>query len=209
MSSNNDNKSTQGGKKKHMSFWKVLLLNLALMGVVVALLLWLLSSFLSSYTHHDERVEVPELAGVPGDEAIYYLESIGLNAQVLDSVYSDARPGAVVEQNPVAGLPVKKGRVIYLTVNAKTQRMVKLANVLEWSSRQALSKLREQGFIVDSVRQVPHEFDDLVVGVNASGGAELVSGSEYPYRTHVVVRVGSTHVAMVAENDEAEDAWLE
>lgn len=203
------NKTNGEGTKKRMSFWKILLINLSLMAVVIAVLLWLLSWFLASYTHHDESVKVPDLVGIPSDEAIEYLESIGLEGMAVDSVYSDARPGAVVEQTPVATLPVKNGRVVYLTVNAKTQRMVKLANVIEWSSRQALSKLREQGFIVDSVRQVPHEFDDLVLGVNFPRGGELVAGREYPYRTHVVVRVGSSHAAIVAENEEAEDAWLE
>lgn len=195
--------------KKKSSFWKVLLLNLALMGAVVLLLLWLLSGFLASYTHHDEHIEVPDLNGVVGEEAEYYLESIGLKALVLDSVYTDGRPGAVVEQSPVAGLPVKKGHIVYLTVNAKTVRMVKLVDVREWSSRQAQSKLREQGFVIDSVRQVACEFDDLVLGVNAAGGAELVPGREYPYHTHVVVRVGSTHVAMEVVNDSTESAWLE
>lgn len=192
-----------------MSFWKVLLINLALMGIVSVLLLWSLSGYLSSYTHHDERIEVPELTGVLGEEAEYYLESIGLKSLVLDSVYTDARPGTVVEQTPVAGLPVKKGRIVYLTLNAKSVRMVKLVDVREWSSRQAQSKLSELGFVIDSVRQVACEFDDLVLGVNASGGNELVPGREYPYRTHVVVRVGSTHIALVAENDSTESAWLE
>lgn len=204
----NEDKTPTAPKKK-MSFWKVLLINFALMGVVVALLLWGLSSYLSSYTHHDERIEVPELTGVLGEDAEYYLESIGLKSLVLDSVYTDARPGTVVEQTPVAGLPVKKGRIIYLTLNAKSVRMVKLVDVREWSSRQAQSKLRELGFVIDSVRQVPCEFDDLVLGVNATGGSELVPGREYPYHSHVVVRVGSTHVAMVAENDSTESAWLE
>lgn len=209
MSLKEDNKTNVEGKKKHMSFWKILLLNLSLMALAVAGLLWLLSSFLASYTHHDESVKVPELIGIPSDEAIAYLESIGLNGMVVDSVYSDARPGVVIEQTPVATLPVKKGRIIYLTANAKTQRMVRLANVIEWSSRQALSKLREQGFIVDSVRQVPHEFDDLVLGVNFPKGKELEAGCEYPFHTHVVVRVGSSHAAIEAENEEAEEAWLE
>lgn len=203
-----DKKAKPTVRKKH-SFWKVLLLNLVLMGVVVIVLLWCLSGYLASYTHHDERVEVPDLSGIIGEEAESYLETLGLSGMVIDSVYSDARPGTVIEQNPVAGLPVKKGRVVYLTINAKSVRMVKLADVREWSSRQAQSKLSELGFVIDSIRQVPCEFDDLVLGVNASGGNELIPGREYPYRTHVVVRVGSTHVAMVAENDSTESAWLE
>ena len=209
MSQNKDKKTAPQQAKKKMAFWKVLLIHLGLLLVVTLLLLWALSAYLRSYTHHDERVEVPALSGVLAEEAEYYLESLGLEPMIVDSVYTDARPGVVVEQMPVAGLPVKRGRVIYLTVNAKTVRMVKLADVREWSSRQAQSKLRELGFVIDSVRQVPCEFDDLVLGVNFPKGGELVPGKEYPYHTHVVVRVGSQHVAIEAQNEEIENSWLE
>lgn len=188
--------------------FKIIGINLVLMAVAVFGLLWGLSSWLGSYTHHDERIEVPDLSGVEADEAIRFLEHMGLKALVIDSVYTDARPGAVIEQLPVAGLPVKNGRIIYLTINAKSQRMVRMVDVREWSSRQAQTRLRELGFVIDSIRQVASEFDDLVLEVRA-GGRNVVPGKEYPYRTRLALCVGSTHVELVAENDSIENEWFE
>lgn len=188
-------------------FFKIAGINIGLMILAIIVILWGVSFWLDSYTRHEERIEVPDLSGIEADEAENYLNQIGLQAEVIDSVYSDARPGSVIEQIPVAGLPVKKGRMIYLTINAKSQRMVKFIEVREWSSRQAQTKLRELGFVIDSVKQVASEFDDLVLSVRTKG-AEMIPGREYPYRTHVSMSVGSTHIEIAAENDSIEQDWF-
>lgn len=188
-------------------FLKVFGINIGLLIVAVLALVWALSAWLDVYTRHDERINVPDLTGIEADEATAFLERMGLNATVIDSVYTDARPGSVIEQLPAAGLPVKNGRMIYLTINAKSQRMVKMADVREWSSRQAQTRLRELGFIVDSVKQVASEFDDLVLSVTTNG-SEVIPGKEYPYHTRLVMRVGSTHVEIEANNDSIENEWF-
>ena len=187
-------------------FFKILGINVAVMIVIVIGILWGLSAWLGVYTHHDERIEVPDMSGVEAEEAAYYLDRLGLKALVVDSVYTDARPGSVIEQLPVAGLPVKKGRIIYLTINAYKTRMVRMVDVREWSSRQAQTRLRELGFQVE-VEHVASEFDDLVISVTANGD-DVVPGREYPYRTKVVMNVGSSHLEIVAENDSIENEWF-
>ena len=188
-------------------FFKILGINVGLMIVVIIALLWGLSAWLGVYTRHDERIDVPDLYGVEAQEAIYCLDRLGLKALVIDSVYVDARPGAVIEQLPVAGLPVKTGRIIYLTINAYKTRMVRMVNVLEWSSRQAQTRLNELGFKVE-IQHVASEFDDLVVGVTIND-ENVVPGREYPYRSKVVMNVGSSHIEIVAENDSIENEWFE
>lgn len=163
---------------------------------------------MNAYTHHSERVEVPSLKGISVTDAERFLADKGLKPMIIDSVYADMRPGDVVEQLPAAGLPVKKGRIVYLTINAYGQRMVKMQEVREGGSRQALSTLRSLGFVVDSIRPVAYEMDDLVLGVTADG-VEMVPGREYPYGTHVVLTVGSTRIALEAVNEESEEQWLE
>lgn len=199
---------TPSGKKGMRYFWWVAGINVAVIVVIVVTMLSLLSNWLSTYTHHDERVEVPTLTGLDADEAQSCLEQYGLRCMIIDSVYTDARPGAIIEQLPVGGLPVKKGRIVYLTMNARTVRMVEMPDVCEWSSRQAASRLREKGFVVDSMKYVAHEFDDLVLNVTHAGVA-MTPGNQYPIHTHVTLRVGSTSVEVVAENDSTEDAWME
>ena len=174
--------------------------------VVIIALLWGLGAWLDSYTRHDERIDVPDLSGVESEEAATFLDHLGLKALVIDSVYVDARPGAVIEQLPVAGLPVKKGRIIYLTINAYKTRMVRMVNVLEWSSRQAQTRLNELGFKVE-IQHVASEFDDLVISVS-TGDEDVVPGKDYPFRTKVVMYVGSSHLEIVAENDSTENEWF-
>lgn len=183
-------------------------LNLVIMVALAAVAVIVLSMWLDSYTRHDQKIHVPDLQGVLSTEAVDYLENAGLKALVIDSVYVDARPGAVIEQLPAAGLPVKQGRTIYLTINAYGVRMVKMQNVLSGGSRQALSTLRSLGFVVDSVRQVASENDDEVLSVTMRG-EEVEPGREYPLGSHLVVHVGCRNLEIPAENEESEEAWLE
>lgn len=201
----NENK---GRKSSWGYFGKMVGINILIIIAITLLLLTGLSMWLDSYTRHSERVEVPSLVGILADDAARYLEQAGLKSMVIDSVYADARPGSVIEQMPAAGLPVKKGRIVYLTINALGVRMVKMLEVREGGSRQALSTLRSLGFKVDSVKQVASDMDDLVLSVSTDG-VEMEPGREYPVGTRVVVRVGSSHVEIEPENDETEEAWLE
>ena len=102
--------------------------------------------------------------------------------------------------------------MIYLTINAKSQRMVKMVDVREWSSRQAQTRLRELGFIIDSIKHVASEFDDLVLSVTTKG-SDVVPGKEYPYRTRVVMHVGSSKIELspiddTMVNDSTVGDWL-
>ncbi|MBR5715916.1 MAG: PASTA domain-containing protein [Bacteroidales bacterium] len=198
----NGRKSTWGyfGKMVGLSILGIIVITVA---VLTCLSLWM-----SSYTHHNERVEVPRLVGIPAPEAQRILDNAGLKSMIIDSVYADMKPGAIVEQLPTAGLPVKKGRIVYLTINAIGVRMVKMQEVREGGSRQALSTLRSLGFKVDSIKQVPSEMHDLVLSVTTND-VEMVPGAEYPFGTHVVVSVGNSKLEIEPENEETEEQWLE
>lgn len=202
-------KDTEKATKKSWGYFgKMVGLNLLIIVLVAVGILWAISSWLDVYTRHDERIDVPSLQGILTDDATHYLEEKGLRALVIDSVYANKRPGTVIEQMPAAGMPVKKGRIVYLTIQAVSARMVKMQEVRQGGSRQALSTLRSLGFVVDSVTQVASDMDDLVLSVSADG-QEMEPGMEYPYGTKVVVRVGSTHVEIEAENEEIEETWME
>jgi beta-lactam-binding protein with PASTA domain len=161
------------------------------MVVIVAAVIVGVTSWLGRYTHHDESVRVPVVGGMSVDEAMAALTDAGLVPMVIDSVYSDALPGTVIEQLPEGNLPVKLGRMVYLTINAYSRQMVVMPDLREWSSRQAQSRLQEAGFVVDSLVLVPYEYDDLVVSVSA-GGRDVEPGHKYPIRTHLVLHVGTT-----------------
>lgn len=201
-----EDKKVRNGKWGY--FGKMVGINLFIIAALTAILLGCLSMWLGSYTRHSDRIEMPSLQGVPTDEAIQYLEHVGLKAMVIDSIYANVRPGSVVEQLPAAGLPVKEGRIVYLTVSRKGIRMVKAQDVLNGSRRDAVSTLRQLGFVVDSIRQVPSDMDELVLSATVRG-EEMVPGQEYPLGTRVVLHVGCSGLEIEPENEETEEGWME
>lgn len=179
----------------------------AMTAIVIGLIAWVMNR-LDDYTHHGEAVSVPAVTGVPVERATAAIEAAGLRVMVIDSVFTDRAPGTVIEQLPEGGLPVKLGRIVYLTINAHGRQMIEMVNVSEWSSRQARSRLEEVGFIIDSLVYEPYEFDDLVLQVT-SGDEDVIIGRKYPIRTHVVLHVGSTTVPVEEEIGELEQVWFE
>ena len=192
------------------NFFKVVGINVAIMIALVAIILTCLTYWLNSYTHHDESVTMPNVVGLSDDEAIYYLERAGLKPMVIDSVYGDADAtlGAVIEQLPEGGMPVKNGRIVYLTINAKTVQMIKMIDVVNYSTRQARSELNQAKFIVEKIEYKPYEFDDLVLEVK-KGDKVVLPGEMLPIRTRLTLVVGSTQVEITPENDESEDVFFE
>lgn len=203
------NKFRKWSATNFRKFFKWLIVNLVIVILVVVGLVYALSTWLDDYTRHGESVEVPTVVGIPLEEALIYFEQAGLKAMVVDSVYANTAPGSVIEQLPEGGLPVKSGRIVYLTINAKSKRMIKMVDVAEWSSRQAVSRLREIGFVVDSLHYEPYQFDDLVLKVTRDGVREMKPGKAYTEGTHVVLHVGRSKMELEAENDSTETAWFE
>ncbi|MBQ0057935.1 MAG: PASTA domain-containing protein [Bacteroidales bacterium] len=190
----------------------LIFVNIILMVVLVfAITIFVMPQWLNDITGHGIARRVPNVIGLQSDYAVQSIAAAELNPIVVDTVYSDGRqPGEVIEQLPEGGLPVKPHRPVYLTINAYNVRQVTFPDVIQWSSRQALSMLKELNFVADSVKYEPFEFDDLVLSVTSlETGKEMEAGTQYPIRTHVVVHVGSTQVEIVAENDSIEETFFE
>ncbi len=189
----------------------IVLLNLVIMVcIVLGITLYWVPDWLNDLTGHDERVVVPMVTGVSADSAIARLEAVGLQPLVIDTIYGDGcAPGEVIEQLPEGNLPVKPSRIVYLTINAYDVQKVAMPDVIQWSSRQAQSHLRELRFVADSIVYEPYEFDDLVLSVTPlRGRKEMEVGKLYPIRTHVILHVGSKTVAIEGKNDSTETAFF-
>ena len=190
----------------------IVLANLAVMLLLVlgVTLLWL-PGWLNDITGHNEKATVPEVIGKPVDAALEELQAVGLRPMVIDTIYSDgSEPGEVIEQLPEGNLPVKPNRIVYLTINAFDVQKVLFPDVIQWSSRQAASYLKELKFIADSVKYEPYEFDDLVLSVtHRETGEEMQVGETYPIRTRLVLHVGSTQAEIEVKNDSTENVFFE
>lgn len=173
---------------KSKFFWK----NIGIAVLIATLLLIVTLFSLNRMTRHGEQIEVPNLIGLYEEEARVFLEQKGISLEVIDSVQvRDHKPREIVEQNPAPHTFVKKGRRIYITVNARNQRMLPVPDLKDVSFRQAKAMLESVGFEVESVRYVPSEFPGLVQGI-CFNGATVEAGTRLPDGTKVVLVVGQS-----------------
>lgn len=145
---------------------------------------------LSSYTKHGEQVTVPELRGKTLPEVVTALANIGLEYEVVDSIYEEhAKAGSIREVTPSAGSKVKPGRIIFLSTYAYSPRPLTLPFVTNMSARQALAMLRAAGFENITTKQVPGEYRDLCMGVTDTNGKAFPSDARLNKNTPLVLQI--------------------
>ncbi|HKL08893.1 MAG TPA: PASTA domain-containing protein [Bacteroidales bacterium] len=118
----------------------------------------LLITFLSLriYTHHGQKIPVPDFRGLSEEEVYKKAEKSKLNIEIIDSVYNNDMPkGTVIEQNPEPDFNVKKGRRIFITLNAFNPEKVKMPNIVGVSHRQAKAVLKNVGLEIGKLIHVP------------------------------------------------------
>jgi beta-lactam-binding protein with PASTA domain len=110
-------------------------------GTLVGLHYWM-----GHLTEHDLVVEVPDLRGLATAELEAFMDTVPLPFLIIDSIYSDEVPkGTVADQDPLPGTGAKRGRKIYLTVNALMPQQVKMPDLRNLSIRQARAILETVG----------------------------------------------------------------
>lgn len=178
-------------KKPLLRGWRLFLANILLMIVVSVVLVVIAINWLDSYTHHGEAVTVPDVKGMDISQARDVFSKAELNCMITDSNYIKTEPaGAVLDYNPPAGEKVKKGRIIYLTVNTLNIPLQDVPDVADNSSmRQAEARIRAAGFRLDSVQYVSGE-KDWVYGVKY-GGRVLMAGDKVPDGAVLQLMVGA------------------
>ena len=97
-------------------FWKHLgLIALFLIGSVALTFLWL-----RHYTHHNQRLELPNYVGENLDAALKDAKKQSFRVEIVDSIHIVGREGnEILQQNPKPGSLVKEHRTIYVTVTKK------------------------------------------------------------------------------------------
>lgn len=150
--------------------------NLLAMAVVVVLLCIGVKYGLEAYTHHGEQIAVPKLTGTSYANAISLLERDGLKIAVSDSGYNSRLPAnTILAQNPAEGNNVKRGHIIYVTVNSPSSPTFAIPDVVDNSSvREATARLTAMGFRLEEPKLVEGE-KDWVYGV-MSRGRQLSAG---------------------------------
>lgn len=170
---------------------KFLFWNLIAMALVVILLVVGVNYGLDWYTHHGESIRVPNIEGMRIDKARETMEECGLEIVVTDSGYNRRLPAdCVLTQNPGAGLTVKSGHIIYVTINSSNSPSVAIPDVVDNSSyREAEAKLISLGFKVLPPQYVTGE-KDWVYGVSCNG-RKVSTGERISIEQPLTLLVGS------------------
>ena len=169
------------------------LLAMALVMVAIVAGLWF---FLEQYTHHGEKVLVPNIKGMLYEDAAYALERVGLVAVVTDSSYNKNLPaGTILEQLPVSGREVKSGREISLTVNTSRTPTLVVPDIADnCSLREAEAQLKALGFKIGPIEYVSGD-KDWVLALKCKG-QNVYAGERVPIDMPVVLVVGTDEVSM-------------
>ena len=170
---------------------KFLFWNLIAMALVVILLVVGVNYGLDWYTHHGESIRVPNIEGMRIDKARETMEECGLEIVVTDSGYNRRLPAdCVLTQSPGAGLTVKSGHTIYVTINSSNSPSVAIPDVVDNSSyREAEAKLISLGFKVLPPQYVTGE-KDWVYGVSCNG-RKVSTGERISIEQPLTLLVGS------------------
>lgn len=164
---------------------------LVLMIIVFFLLIGITLYGLNLYTRHGKAVIVPDVKTLVLPDAIRILEREGFRYEIIDSLFIDgAVPGSVAEQTPAGNSKVKEGRIIYLSINAYSPRMISCPKVADMSLRQAMSTLESVGLTDVTIKDVPSEYPDLVMGLQYRGET-LNPGDKIPAGSTVTLLVGN------------------
>lgn len=172
---------------------KFVVKHLAIAFVVVCVLGICVLQILKFSTHHGEAIGMPDLVGMNLSEVELVLEDQGLKYMVVDSVHEKNRtPGEIVEQHPVAGVKVKSGRIVYLTINSMLAEEKTVRDMRNRPFREVRGELESLGFIVDDedIIRVPSEYSNLVLDVRYKGRS-LEGGERIPVGSRIVLEVGA------------------
>lgn len=185
--------------KSGVKFW----MNIVMMALIIVAVPVGALYMLDSFTHHGEKIEVPNVLGKSLYDAETMLKDRGLVALVVDSMYDKSAPrGSVLEQSPKSGYEVKGGRMVYLTVNLKGEPMAQVPDVVGHGSlREAVALLQSLGFKLTAHKPVLGRPKDLVLGVK-QGTRDVHAGETIPRDRPLTLVIGGGEIDSTMYEDE-------
>ncbi len=127
------------------------------------------------YVKHADLVKVPNVVGMNLIDAKKIIEDSGLEVKQGDIRYDEQKPvNQVLEQNPVEGETVKKGRRVYLTICGGEQLM-EVPKLSGRSLRDAKFSLEQRNLQVgEIVKKFSNEFpEDVVISQIIQPGSKV------------------------------------
>ncbi|MDR2883104.1 MAG: PASTA domain-containing protein [Alistipes sp.] len=153
---------------------------------------------LNVITRHNQSAPVPDFIGINIDDVRNAVAREGFRLEVVDSIYAPMYGGgAVIEQLPLAGTEVKKGRRIFVTITSHQQKMVPVPYVTGFSLRQAKNMIEMAGLEIRELRYVSNIATGNVL-------AELVGRDTVRRGSNLQLEVGSGVTLIVGEAPDAQ-----
>jgi beta-lactam-binding protein with PASTA domain len=166
--------------------------------VVVAYLLIVVIAifYLDAYTNHGEKIAVPNFVGKNINGIQTELENLGLQMEILDSIYDPTKPtGTIIDQDPAATssslVYVKEGRIVRFRVSKKTD-LIEMPSLVDKSQRFAESILENRGLKIKIQYEPTNEANGAVLEQRYRGKT-IKDGTRIP--------IGSTITLIVGQND--------
>ena len=162
--------------------------------VILCIIVYAVLHFVDKYTNHNQAVYVPDVKGLQIENAKRFFEDNMLRYNVIDSVFrKDITPGAIVELTPRANSKVKKNRIVYITINAKTEETIIVPDITDMSFRQSIALLRARGFQDVEWKYVTSEYRDLTIGIEY-GGQMINGGTRVPKSAKLIIILGDGNI---------------
>ncbi len=137
-------------KKQQPKELKKLFIHSSIIALLVVLGAGVAHFGLIAFTRHNTQRLVPEFKGLIITEAQSVAERNDLKIVINDSLHAPMYDGGLVlDQLPKAGVGVKPGRTIYVTINAFGAKKVKIPYVAGRSLRQAKNMLEAAGLQIE------------------------------------------------------------
>lgn len=187
------------GYLKSKAFLRQILLILAVFILLLILIQW----GLRIYTHHGQKLELPDIIGKSVAEVEQMSEMRKFQLFVSDSLFIVGKKGGLItDQNPKPGSMVKENRKIYVTITKYLKETVRVADLPTlygnaFEQKKTELKYRDIDCVVKSYTYDPGE-PNHILEVYYNG--ELIISKE-GRKDNVVIEKGGTLECVVSRKD--------
>lgn len=140
---------------------------------VVAGIYYVFNLTMAAVVHSRREVMVPDLKGKSMQDALGLLSTLNLGLKKEDEVPDQGYPaGTIVRQNPLAGMPVREGKIVRVSVSTGGQ-VIYTPNLVGQSVRAAEIAIRSAGLTLgeESSRYSLIARKDYIVGQDPAAGS--------------------------------------
>ncbi|MCB0539989.1 MAG: PASTA domain-containing protein [Chitinophagales bacterium] len=176
-------------------FSKQFVKHILIMLAIFILLILATFYWMRIYTNHGEYITLNNLNELSLSQAVDVLEEKGLHYKIIDSSSFNPQflPEAILQQDPAANSKVKKGRTIYLWINAKTPPFKAIPCLMgQGTLEEAFERLPQIGFKVGEITYVPMEENNEgnpILSLSIAG-EKIECGAKAQYGTVIDLEVG-------------------